>query len=64
MQKKSHPELYTKMWGGNLGREKATIEDRDFNTTYGNSFIFPDSASSTIQSGTARSGTESFPLGE
>ncbi|CAE7557116.1 unnamed protein product [Symbiodinium microadriaticum] len=62
MQKKGNPELFQKMWSGNLGSEKATIEDRDFNTTYGRSFVFPNSASSTIESGTGIS-TEAFPLG-
>jgi hypothetical protein len=60
MQKKSNPELYTKMWGGNLGREKTEVEDRDFGTTYKGSYLFPDSAASTLDSG--HSGQEAFSL--
>lgn len=39
MQKKANPELYKKIWGGNI--EKAVRDDRDFLTTYEQSYFDP-----------------------
>jgi hypothetical protein len=39
MQKKPNPALYNKMWGGNLAKSFHAQEDRDFGTTYKQSFL-------------------------
>lgn len=41
MQKKPNPELYKKIWGGNI--EKVTHDNRDFKTTYEQSYFDPSS---------------------
>lgn len=51
MQKKPNPNLFKKMWGGNMST--ASQEDRDFSTTYDRSYLPPSSTEGM---------TESFPL--
>eukprot|EP00602_Paraphysomonas_sp_CaronLab_P000610 CAMPEP_0185022386 /NCGR_PEP_ID=MMETSP1103-20130426/5101_1 /TAXON_ID=36769 /ORGANISM="Paraphysomonas bandaiensis, Strain Caron Lab Isolate" /LENGTH=663 /DNA_ID=CAMNT_0027554433 /DNA_START=93 /DNA_END=2084 /DNA_ORIENTATION=- len=60
MQRKPNPELFNKMWGGNLQHDKKVVEDRDFSTTYARSFMYP--SESTPASSGRSVDPESFPV--
>jgi hypothetical protein len=60
MQRKPNPQLFKKMWGGNL-TSSTPKDDRDFATTYDRSYIAPSSAMES-GTGTGKSLKESFPL--
>jgi hypothetical protein len=64
MQRKPNPQLYKKMWGGNITASNPHHDDRDFSTTYDRSYLHPSASPAADQGqGSSLVGLkESFPL--